>query len=669
MLTSNRQTFGLAMQMSCPEGSTEEYEEIENRKAWIFLAALLGISLLVSILLEFLFNGVPLGFAVPILNAPAVLSTVISFVVIIPAAVYVLIIGLKELVIDRRFSVEFLMGVAALGAVYLHLVTQTTEYLFDAGTVLFLYSLAEYFESYIGERARKTVETLSRFMPDKATILTNGTEKAINVNEVKPGLTIIVKPGDRIPLDGNVTEGGSSVDQSLVTGESVPVEKRVGDCVYAGTQNTSGILKVEVTRGAEGTLVSRIVKLVTESRKRKASIERLVDRIARIYVPIVIAIAAFTAIGLPKITNMPFETWLYRSLILLVISCPSAFIISIPATIFTAVTVAARKGILVKGGIYIEKMAKVKSVIFDKTGTLTLGTPIVHDINSLEELDEEALKYAAALERYSNHPLAQTIVKKAREERLDFEDLEVKDVTEFPGKGVMGTVDDVHVIVGNLELMQELNCNFENVRAFYEEEAHTAVAVALDKRTIASICIMDEVRSDAFNTIRELKKDQIYTVMLTGDKNQIANQVAKDLELDEVHSELYPEDKLRILNETKEKHQMVSMVGDGVNDAPALAASDVGIAMGGSRVDAALESADVVLVKDQLIQVPYLIKLSRKTIKIANQNIAASLAIKIALGGLGLFGIIPLWFTVAAGDDGVTMLLLLNTLRLARLKV
>lgn len=554
------------------------------------------------------------------------------------------------------------MAAAAFGAVYLH-------FLFEAATVLFLYSLAEYFEGYIEDRARKTVEVLSRFMPDKATIVVEGAEKTLNVNEVQPGMIMIVKPGERIALDGDVVEGDSSVDQSLVTGESIPAEKKAGDCVYAGTLNASGVLKVTVTKGSEGTLVSRIVKLVIESRKRKASIEKLVDRIARVYVPIVIALAAFTAIALPRLTGMPFNTWLYRALILLVVSCPSAFIISIPATIFTAVAVAARRGILVKGGIYIEKMALVKSVVFDKTGTLTLGTPMVHDISSFEDADEEALKYAAALEQYSKHPLAQTIIKKAKEQNLNYGELEVKDITEFPGKGVMGTVNNVHVVVGNMELMQELNCNFEHVRQFYEEEEHTAVAVSLDKKAIASFCIMDEVRSDALNTIKALKKDQIYTVMLTGDKQQIAQQVAKELEINEVHAELLPEDKLKILNKIKEKHQMVSMVGDGVNDAPALAASDVGIAMGGSKVDAALESADVVLVKDQLIQVPYLIRLSRKTMKIANQNIAVSLAVKIALGALGLIGLIPLWFTVASGDDGVTMLLLLNTLRLSRVKL
>ena len=410
------------------------------------------------------------------------------------------------------------------------------------------------------------------------------------------------------------------------------------------------------------------MNLVVESRKRKASIERLVNRVARVYVPVVIALAAFTALALPTLTGMPFNTWLYRSLILLVVSCPSAFIISVPATIFTAVTVAARRGVLVKGGVYIEKMARIKSVIFDKTGTLTLGTPSVHDISAMAKADEEALKYAAALEQYSKHPLAQTILKKANEQNLNYKDLEVKDITEFPGKGVMGTVNNVNVVVGNMELMLELNCDFEHVRQFYEEEEHTAVLISLNRSAVASLCIMDEVRSDALNTIKALKKNKIYTIMLTGDKRQIAAQVARELGIDEFHSELLPEDKLRILNETKEKRHMVSMVGDGVNDAPALAASDVGIAMGGSRVDAALESADIVLVKDQLIQIPYLIKLSRKTMEISNQNIVASLAVKIALGALGITGLIPLWFTVASGDDGVTMLLLLNALRLARIK-
>lgn len=257
--------------MSCAEGSaSEEYEELESRRVWVFFAFLLGSSTAVSVLLELTLKGVPLGFTIPVLNVPAFLSTTISYVVIIPAASYILILSLRVLVVKRRFSVEFLMAVAAFGAVYLHFATANAEYVFDAGTVLFLYSLAEYFEGYVSERARRTVEALSRFMPDQATVIIDGVEKASNVSEVKPGMTIMVKPGDRIPLDGNVVEGDSTVDQSLVTGESIPVEKRAGDCVYAGTLNANGILKIVVTKGAEGTLVSRIVKLVTESRKKES---------------------------------------------------------------------------------------------------------------------------------------------------------------------------------------------------------------------------------------------------------------------------------------------------------------------------------------------------------------------------------------------------------------
>lgn len=648
--------------MSCetrPE--LEEGQEREDRRTWILLALASGLTIVVSGLLDLFLNGIPLGFTIPLLNQPATVSKIIYHASVITAGLYIGILGLKKLIIEKRFSVEFLMSVAALGAAYL-------GFLFEAATVLLLYSLAEYFEGYIQDRARKTIEKLSRFMPDKATIIIDDSEKTVDVKKVQAGMTMIVRPGERIALDGVVVQGYSSIDQSLVTGESTPVLKKTGDCVYAGTLNSNGVLKIAVNKGAEDTLVARIVKLVIESRKRKASIERLVDRFARFYVPIVIGLAAFTAIAIPRLAGGSLGTWLYRSLILLVVSCPSAFIVSVPATIFTAITVAARKGVLVKGGIYIEKMAKVKGIVFDKTGTLTLGKPVLHDVNTVEESDQRALKYAAALEQFSNHPLAQTIVKKATERNLDYGKLEVKDVKEIPGKGVAGYVDGIQVVVGNMELMKQYACNCEQINRIYENEEHTAVCVSIDKSAVASLCVMDDVREDAVEVVKALKKAGIHTAMLTGDKQEIAKEVAEKLGIDEVYAELFPEDKLRILRQVKAKYETVSMVGDGVNDAPALAASDVGIAMGGSRVDAALESADVVLVNDELIQIPYLIKLSDETVKIAKQNIAASLTVKIILGALGLFGFIPLWFTVASGDDGVTMLLLLNTLRLTRVK-
>jgi Cd2+/Zn2+-exporting ATPase len=649
--------------MSRPEKTElEEREPHENKRAWILLALAFGLTMVISGLLDLLLKGVPLGFVIPLLNEPASVSRTIYYVSVIAGGVYVGVLGLKELIIERRFSVEFLMSFAALGATYL-------GFLFEASTVLFLYSLAEYFEEYIQDRATRTVEGLSRFMPDKASIIVDGSERTIDVKAVRPGMTMMVRPGERIAMDGTVVEGSSSVDQSLVTGESIPVLKKTGDCVYAGTVNSGRILKVAVNKGAEDTLVSRIVKLVIESKKRKAHIEKLVDRFARFYVPVVIGLAAFTALGIPTLTGGAFSTWPYRSLILLVVSCPSAFVISVPATIFAAVTVAARKGVLVKGGICIEKLARVRAIVFDKTGTLTLGTPVVNDVDSVEKSDQRALKYAAALEQFSNHPLAQTIVRKAKERNLDYSDLKVEEVEEVPGKGMAGYVDGVHVVVGNMELMKQHDCNCEQISENYESEKHTAVCVSMDKTAVASFCVMDEVRGDAAEAVKALKKSGIHTVMLTGDKLEIADEVGRRLEIDEVHSELFPEDKLRILGQIKAEYGTVSMVGDGVNDAPALAASDVGIAMGGSRVDVALESADIVLVKNELSQIPYLVRLSGETVKIAKQNIMASLAVKIVLGALGLFGFVPLWFTVASGDDGVTMLLLLNTLRLAQVKI
>jgi Cd2+/Zn2+-exporting ATPase len=637
----------------------ETYGMEGNRRSWIVLAVVLGLTMAIAGPTGLFLHGIPLGVTIPLLNESATLSGIWYLVVIIVIGLYIGAVGLWELVVERRFSVEFLMSVAAFGAAYL-------GFLFEAATVLFLYSLAEYFEGYIEDRARKTVEKLTQFMPDKAKVMVNGSEKSMNVNEIQPGMVVLMRPSERIPLDGVVIGGGSTVDQSLVTGESAPVLKNAGDDVYAGTLNLTGVLKISVQRGAQDTLVSRITRLVVESRKRKASMEKLVDRFARFYIPVAIALAVFTAFVIPRIVGGPFDMWLYRSLILLVVSCPSAFIISVPATIFMAITIAAKKGIVVKGGVYIEKMANVKAVIFDKTGTLTMGEPSVHNVNTAVEADSQALTYAAALEQYSHHPMAQAIISRAKERNLDFSRYEVKEINEVPGMGVTGYVGDAYVMVGNMELMKERGCNCDQIEDIYENDSHVFICVSVNKAAIATICLYDEVRDDAVKTVRALKEEDKHTAILTGDKTEFAKDVAERLGIDEAHAELFPEDKLRILDQIKAERGTVAMVGDGVNDAPALAAADVGVAMGGKGVDVALESADIVLVKDKLMGVPYLIKLSDKTVKIAKQNIASSLAIKILLGALGLMGFIPLWFTVASGDDGLTMLVLLNTLRLAK---
>jgi Cd2+/Zn2+-exporting ATPase len=639
-------------------------EEEENKNRLVAFAVWLIATIIAAGLLDLFLNGVPLNFTLPVIGVPATVSLILYYAAVITASVYIGVTGLKELVLEKRFSVEFLMAVAGLGALAL-------DYRFEAATVLFLYCLAEYFEGYIQERARRTVEKISKVIPENARILVDGKEKTVNVSKVQTGAILLVKPGERIPLDGNVVNGFSHVDQAIVTGESVPVPKRVNDVVYAGTLNTGGVLKVEVTKKSTETLVSRIVQLVIESQKHKAGIERLVDRFARFYVPIVIVLAIFTAVAMPYLTSESFTTWFYRSLILLVVSCPSAFIISVPATIFVAITVAAKHGVVIKGGVFIEKLARVKHVVFDKTGTLTLGRQTVHEVRRVDisKAEDEAIAYAAALDQYSNHPIAQAIVRRAIERGIDLSKIKVADIVEVPGKGIIGVVNDKHVAIGNLEFMRELGCDCTKAFEISAGDVHTAVCVSVGKVGLAAVCVVDEVREDALRSIRLLKQSGVKTTMLTGDRTSIANDTAQSLGIDEVHAELFPEDKLSCIENMKGKDGLVAMVGDGVNDAPALASSDVGIAMGARGVDVALESADVVLVNDELAQIPYLLKLSQKAMVIAKQNIGASLAIKFVLGALGFLGLTPLWFTVAAGDDGVTMLLLLNTLRLERVKI
>jgi len=640
----------------------EESEfEVHEHRPWLYFALILALTIILSTLIEWFASGVPLGFNLPSTNEAATLSKLLYQVVVILIAFYVGYAGLKELLIERRFSVEFLMSVAALGATYL-------GFLFEAATVLLLYSLAEHFEHYIEDKARKTVEKLSTYMPENARVVQDGAEKTVNVKQVKIGDTIVVRPGERIPLDGIVSDGSSLVDQSLVTGESMLVPKKKDDAVFAGTLNADGVLGIQVAKEAGETLVSRIAKLVMESRRRKAVMERLVDRFARFYVPIIVALAVFVAFVMPRVVGGSSEPWIYRSLILLVVSCPSAFVLSVPATFFTAITTAARRGVIIKGGVYVEKMDKVKTFVFDKTGTLTLGMPAVREISCVNQInDRRALMYAAALDQYSNHPLAEGIVRRATEQGLEFRNLIVRDVKEVPGKGIMGQVNGCHVCVGSEEFMREQGCDMGLVNG--ENERHTRVYASIDRCAPPGFCLVDEVRSDATDAVNELKVNGTHTVMLTGDKKEIAEEVSRQLGVNETYAELFPEDKLNIVGELKAQREgLVAMVGDGINDAPALAASDVGIAMGSGGVDVALESADIVLVKNELGKIPYLQRLSKLAVKIAKQNIAVSLGVKLLLGALGFAGLVPLWLAVATGDDGVTMLLLLNTLRIPRLK-
>jgi Cd2+/Zn2+-exporting ATPase len=634
---------------------------IEKGPSWLYLAVIFAATILLSTALNWLFEGIPLGFTIPLLYRPATVSTLLYYIAIFGGGIYVGYIGLKELLWERRFSVEFLMAIAAVGAALIN-------YLLEGAIVLFFYSLAEHFEDHIEDRARRTVEALSGYIPDTASRLKDGIEREVNIKEVLPGEIILVKPGERIPLDGRVASGISYVDQSILTGESKPAMKRTGDDVFAGSQNSSSVLQIRVTKIAEETLVSRIVKLVIQSRRRKANVERFVDRFAKIYVPIVIVMAALVALLFPIFLNGNPTTWIYRALILLVVSCPSAFIVSVPATIFTSTTAAARGGVIIKGGVYLEKLQKVKAVVFDKTGTLTLGRLEVTDIE-LRDKTTSILNYAAALERYSTHPVAEAIVRQAVNKGVDVSTTKVEGLVEMPGKGVEGFVNGVKIAIGNTELMKEKLSEMEpDFDTLARCDLHSRICISVDGVFTGTICLEDKTRDDAAEAIKQLKAKGIHTVMLTGDTEETAKRIAQQLQPDEYKAEVLPEEKLKIVGELRSRYGLVAMVGDGINDAPALAASDVGIAMGGSGVDVALESADVVLVKDELVRIPYLLGLGNLTMEVAKQNTAISLATKVALGILGLLGIAPLWFAVVAGDDGVTLLTLLNILRLTRLK-
>ncbi|MEM2136681.1 MAG: cation-translocating P-type ATPase [Candidatus Methanomethylicia archaeon] len=629
-------------------------------KFWFSIVIiLLSAILLVSIFNIFSYLDFPMILPF-IIDGEASFSKFLHISVVIFVGGLIGFLGFKELIFERKFSIEILMSIAAFGALYLNLP-------FEATIVLLLFSISEYLEILIEDRVRRHIESLSKLLPNKARILIDDHEEYVDLNLISIGDVVLVKPGERFPFDGVIIDGQSMVDQSIVTGESNPVLIKSGDSVYAGTLNIDGVIKVQVSRRVNESFISRVINLVMEARSRKAVMERLVDKFSRFYVPIIIFSSVLTVTISPIFFGGSMDSWLYKSLILIVISCPSAFIISVPATIFIAIIVASKRGILVKGGIYLETMYRVKAILFDKTGTLTLGFPKIHNIKTLNKVDDEILMYVAALERFSNHPIAKAIVKEASRRNLPFEGLRVEGVKEFPGEGIIGYVNGLEVIVGSLNVMLKYSCNCENSSIIFDNDAHMFICVSINRSINASICFFDDVRKEAKFTIESLINLGVKPMLITGDKFDIAMDVASALGISEVYANLSPEEKLKVIKDVKGKYGFVAMVGDGVNDAPALAASDVGIAMG-SGVDVALESADVVLVRNKLNLIQYLVSLSRKTMSIAKQNVFVSIVVKMLLGLFGFLGLIPLWFIVAIGDDGLTLLVLLNSLRLTKLR-
>lgn len=539
----------------------------------------------------------------------------------------------------------------------------------EGALVIFLFSLAEALEDFSAERARQAIRRLLELAPKEVLVKRPEGERIVPVEEVQVGETIIIRPGERIPLDGIVITGSSAVDQSPITGESLPVDKGVGDEVFAGTLNGYGVLEVRVTRIASDTTLARIIRLVEEAQERRAPLQRLIDRFARSYTPAVLASAIVIAVVPPLLFGGAFLDWFYRALVLLVIACPCALVISTPVTIVAGLASAARNGVLIKGGSFLEQMGALRAVAFDKTGTLTEGMPQVTDVVALNDhKPDQVLQTAAALEARSEHPLAQAVVRKAEEMGLRLPS--VADFQALPGKGAKGKVNGHLFFIGSPRLFEEKRVPLSEaaltIRQF-QLEGKTTILLGTDDHICGVLAVADQVRPAAPEVVHHLRQHcGIYkTVMLTGDNKGTALTIAQKVGVDEVYTELLPEDKVAVVQDLLRRYGKVAMVGDGVNDAPALAVATVGVAMGAAGSDVAIETADIALLTDDLTKIPFTIHLSRKALGIIRFNIAFSLVTKGIFFLLALVGKATLWMAIVA-DTGASLFVITNGLRLLR---
>jgi Zn2+/Cd2+-exporting ATPase len=563
----------------------------------------------------------------------------------------------------RSLEMNSLMTVAAIGAVA---VGQYAE----GAAVMLLFSVSLLLESMSTEGTRQAIRSLMKLSPPTAAVLRNGLELIMPLDQIAVGETVLVRPGERIPFDGRVSEGASSVDEAPITGEPFPASKSPGDAVYAGSFNQLGSLSIEIARPSTDSTIARIIHVVEEAQTKKAPTQTAVERFAHYYTPSVFGLAIAVAFLPPLILGAPFADWFYRSLVLLVIACPCALVISTPVTLACAMTNAARNGILIKGGKHLELLAHVKAIAFDKTGTLTLGRPVVTDIVALDSLTaSEILRIAAAAELHSEHHVADALLRKAKESGIALTDLVTEDFSSITGKGVRTRVNGTTYIVGNHLLMEELGvCSpiVEKELFALERMGKTVVILSDTRRVLGLLAISDAVRAESRSAVDELHSAGVHhVVLLTGDNEKTADLVGKELKLDEVRSDLLPEGKLHAIESLRHQYGVVAMVGDGINDAPALAAADVGIAMGGVGSDVALETGTIILMSDNVSKIAHGILLGKKALRIIKQNIFLALLTKGVFLALGVFGWTSLWLAILA-DDGATLLVILNSLRALR---
>lgn len=560
-----------------------------------------------------------------------------------------------------RADMNLLMTIAVLGAIGIG------EW-FEAATVTFLFSLSFVLEAWSIGRARNAITALLTLTPSRARYICphDGDIMEKPVEDVPLGATVLVRPGERIALDGQITKGSAFINQASLTGESLPVEKHEGDEVFAGTINEDGAIEFRATKPASDTTIARIIRTVEEAQSRRAPSEQWVEKFARYYTPAMIGLAVAVAVIPPLISGGGWSRWFYESLVMLVIACPCALVISTPVSIVAALAAAARAGVIIKGGAFLEEAGRLKVIALDKTGTITHGHPEVQRIVPLSgHTEQELVDRAAALELHSGHPLARAIVRKS--EQLGHAVTPSENFREFKGRGAQGVIDGRTFWVGSHRMLHDKQMEsedlHENIDAL-EDAGHSVVVVGNDDHVCGFISVADRVRDSAISIVRDLKRAGAEKVIiLTGDNQGTARAISETIGADDFRAELLPEDKLAIIEEAKRNYDSVAMVGDGINDAPALAAAHLGIAMGAAGTDAAMETADIALMSDDLSRLPWLIHHGRRTLRVIRQNIVFALAIKALFMGLALANITTLWMAIAA-DMGASLLVILNALRL-----
>lgn len=560
--------------------------------------------------------------------------------------------AILNIIKGKVFDENFLMAVATLGAFGIG------EFP-EAVAVMLFYQVGELFQSYAVDKSRKSISKLMDIRPDFANVEREGKIQKVNPEDVKIGEIIVIKPGEKVPLDGYVIEGKSSLDTKALTGESLPREITEGELALSGSINLNGLIKIEVTKEYGESTVSKILDLVENASSKKSKSENFITKFARYYTPIVVIIAVILAIVPPLIIkNAEFSVWLYRALSFLVVSCPCALVISIPLSFFGGIGGASKMGILIKGSNYLEQLSNTEIIVFDKTGTLTEGIFEVQKVNAIDMTEEELLKITAYSENYSNHPISLS-VKKAYGKEID--EKQIIKTQELSGLGISARIGEKDVLVGNEKLMRENQVEFTKCN-----EIGTVLYVAIEGKYAGYILIADKIKKDSVKAIKDLKKNQIkQTVMLTGDRKDVGENVAKELGLDRVYTELLPDGKVEkmenLLKEKSEKGKL-AFVGDGINDAPVLALADIGIAMGGLGADSAIEAADVVLMTDEPSKIVDAIHLSKRTMRIVKENIVFAIFVKVLVLALSAFGLSTMWEAVFA-DVGVSVIAIINALR------